>query len=192
MRYPKGHREETHARIVDEAARAFRLQGIDGVSIGDLMSRLGLTHGGFYAHFESKDVLVANACQRAAQQGMALLYEGTEGLSRADAFDLVIKRYLSRTHRDHPEQGCAVAAVGSDVRRASPTVQSMFGRVIQSMLDRVRAVLPEGSDGEDDAIGMLALLVGGIVLSRAVGDPAMSERVLRAARRFARGAAASR
>jgi TetR/AcrR family transcriptional repressor of nem operon len=184
MRYPKGHREETHARIVDEAARAFRENGIEGVSIGDLMARLGLTHGGFYAHFENKDVLAAEACERAATEGQELLYRGTERLSRDEALLTVIRRYLSRTHRDHPENGCAAAAMGSEMRRASPVVRSMFSRVVTAIATRFRAVLPEGAT-QDDALGMLATMVGGMVLARAVDDPALSDRILQAARRFA-------
>lgn len=189
MRYPKGHREETHARIVEEAARAFRANGIDGVSIGDLMARLGLTHGGFYAHFENKDVLAAEACEAAAAQGQDELFQGTEALARDEAFVTILRRYLSRTHRDHPETGCAAAALGSEMRRAPSVVRRVFGRVIDQMAARLLGLLP-GSSTEEDALGVLATMVGGMVLARAVDDPGQSERLLRAAKRFA-GRAAS-
>ena len=183
MRYPKGHREETHARIVDEAARVFRADGFDGVSIGELMARLGLTHGGFYAHFENKDVLAAEACEHAAAQGQEELLRGVDQMPREEAFPTVVRRYLSRTHRDHPETGCAAAALGSEMRRAPSMVRSVFGRVVESISGRLRRLMST-STTEEQALGALATMVGGMVLARGVEDPAQSERILRAARRF--------
>jgi TetR/AcrR family transcriptional repressor of nem operon len=183
MRYPKGHREETHRRIVDEAARAIRSAGIDGVSIGDLMARLGLTHGGFYAHFENKDVLVAEACEHAVTEAQEELYEGTDALSRDDALSLVMRRYLSRTHRDHPEEGCVGAALGSDLARSAPVVRGTFTKIVRALAARLRSVLPHGHDTEDDALAALSTMVGAMVLARAVDEADLSDRILRAARR---------
>ncbi|HEV2734175.1 MAG TPA: TetR family transcriptional regulator [Longimicrobiaceae bacterium] len=195
VRYSKEHKEETRRRILEAAARAYREEGVSGVGIGELMQSIGLTHGGFYAHFDSKDALVAEACESVrsplAQRYFAWAEEagGAEGLRR------MIRGYVSRQHRDDPGLGCLMPALAADVSRAAPEVRSSFTRSLRGLLAGVARLLPGGRRAPaaepeaEDAIPDAALvlvsgMVGAVLLARAADDPALSDRILLAARRF--------
>jgi TetR/AcrR family transcriptional repressor of nem operon len=195
VRYSKEHKEETRRRILEAAARAYREEGVSGVGIGELMQSIGLTHGGFYAHFDSKDALVAEACESVrsplAQRYFAWAEEagGAEGLRR------MIRGYVSRQHRDDPGLGCLMPALAADVSRSGPEVRASFTRSLRGLLAGVARLLPGGrraaaaSDGVEDAIPDEALvlvsgMVGAVLLARAADDPELSDRILLAARRF--------
>ncbi len=196
VRYSKEHKEETRRRILEAAARAYREEGVEGVGIGELMQSIGLTHGGFYAHFDSKDALVAEACDSVrstlAQSWFAWAEEagGAEGLRR------VIRGYVSRQHRDEPGLGCLMPALAADASRAAPEVRASFTRSLRGLVAGVARLLrgargapaaPAPASGEaipDEALVLVSGMVGAVLLARAADDPELSDRILLAARRF--------
>jgi AcrR family transcriptional regulator len=190
-RTPNSRKEETHERILDVAARAIRRHGYAGVGVADVMKEAGLTHGGFYAHFESRDALLAAA---ADQEGV----ESTEHLTRAIAaakpgqeLTALVDAYLSDGHVAAPEQGCAVAAAGSEVPRQEAQVRRAASRRIKDFIGLIERQFPEWgkSAAHDKAMGIAATLVGSVVLARAVDDPQLSKRIRKAARELIRASA---
>jgi len=181
MRYGEGHKESVRTRIVDAASRALRAGGIDGVSIPKLMKLVGLTHGGFYAHFRDRDELVAEALMAAGQESAErMLAEGTKPPEER------FRGYLSKAHADHPEVGCVLAALGTEASRQAPPVRRAFARIGRGFLRRIETVLhPESEPGtlSDEALETGARMVGALVLARLVQDDALAERILDAARR---------
>lgn len=186
-----GKKEATHERIVDEAARALRRDGYDGVRVAEIMNEAGLTHGGFYAHFASRDALVVEAVERAAQSSLEAL--GAMAVARpGDAgggLAALAERYLSNTHAERVESGCVLAALASETPRQPAEVRAVATRNVEGFVDVVERLLP-GCDGDegrrDDAHVMVAALVGALVLARAVDDPELSRELRGAVKRFAR------
>jgi TetR/AcrR family transcriptional repressor of nem operon len=180
MRYPAGHKDRTRQRIVQGASRAYRRKGVAGVGIADLMKVLGLTHGGFYAHFRSKDDLVAAALA----EGMTETLERftARGARSAAAFAGL---YLSRAHRDRATSGCVLAALAGDVPRQGVVVRRAFTKAYLRFLERLESLVPGRAARErrEQALALSARLVGAILLSRALADEALSDRLLAAARR---------
>jgi len=187
VRYEREHKRRTHASIVDAASRAFRAQGIERVGVGDVMARAGLTHGGFYAHFPSKDALVAEACTASLLESAGRLFESPDGTGTQRTLSQVIRAYLSRAHRDAPEAGCAIAALGGEIARHSPATRQAFTEAAQTYAERLATLLPEGA-GRDEAWALLAGMAGTVTLARAVDEPALSDRILLAGRRLYGGA----
>src|SRR3954465_4731386 len=184
-------KEETRERILRAAARAIRKHGYEGVGVADVMKEAGLTHGGFYAHFESRDALLAAA---ADQEGV----ESSEHLTRAIAaakpgqeLMALVDAYLSDGHVAAPEKGCAIAAAGTEVPRQHADVRRAANRRIKDIIGLVERQLPEWgrSAGHDKAMGIAAPLVGSVVLARAVDDAQLSKRIRKAARELIRTAA---
>jgi AcrR family transcriptional regulator len=183
-------KEETRERILRAASRAIRKHGYEGVGVADVMKEAGLTHGGFYAHFESRDALLAAA---ADQEGV----ESSEHLSRAIAaakpgqeLMALVDAYLSDGHVAAPEKGCAIAAAGTEVPRQHADVRRAANRRIKDIIGLVERQLPEWgrSAGHDKAMGIAATLVGSVVLARAVDDAQLSKRIRKAARELVRTA----
>ncbi|MEZ4409293.1 MAG: helix-turn-helix domain-containing protein [Polyangiales bacterium] len=182
MRYPKEHKAEVRARIVEAAARALRRGGLDGVSVPALMRGAGLTHGGFYAHFESRDALVAEAVALAASQ--------TSGVfERAADLAASLDRYLSMGHVAHPEEGCVIAALGADGARAEGAPRRAFSEAAKGLLRHVYARRTGRRDGalDDASLALAAAMVGAVVLARLVDDDALAARILKAVRETQRG-----
>jgi AcrR family transcriptional regulator len=182
MRYPDSHKGEVRQRIVDAAARALRTSGIAGVSIPGLMKQAGMTHGGFYNHFEDRDALVAAALERAADDSVIA--------DESRSLEGLLAQYLSEGHVIHPEMGCVVAALGAEASRAEGPTRGTFARVARRFIERVarkKDGLPKTkrSAPSDAALVLAAQMVGAIVLARSVDDPAMAARIVRAARRAA-------
>jgi TetR/AcrR family transcriptional repressor of nem operon len=175
----------SHQRIVKAASRGIRRDGIDNVSVAELMSQAGLTHGGFYRHFDSRDELMAEAVADALEQG-AKRFTTSAAPGGQAALSAIIDGYLSRFHRDKPETGCAVAALPGDIARADPQCREAYARQVRSYIGVLTELMPAGDS--DDAQLILAALIGGLVLARAVGDRALSneilDRVARALRRY--------
>ena len=186
MRFSKDHKAATREKIVETAAKRFRQDGIDGVSVPALMKDIGLTHGGFYAHFPSKDALVTEAISAGMVQAVTMLAT----LVPADAADPIhgfVDAYCSAQHRDAPGSGCAIAALSGDVARHSPEVRAEMIAQVEAAIGRLAAVAePLGDlDRNDVAAGTLAGVVGAIVLSRMCrDDAALSDRILSASRRL--------
>ena len=179
MRYPEGHKDDVRARIVDAASRALRRHGIDGVSIPALMKQAGLTHGGFYTHFESRDELVADAIVAAGTETADAVFPD------AIPLDETLDRYLSKGHLDHPEEGCVLAALGTDGARQPARVRKAFAHVARGFLRLTERKLHPRRRSDtvsDEALARAATMVGAVVLARLVQDSSLSERILAAAR----------
>lgn len=178
MRYPAEHKEAVRAKIVEQASRALRRAGLDGVSIPALMKRAGLTHGGFYAHFEDRDELVVEAVRFAANETGSGLFEA------APTLEVALERYLSLEHVRHPDHGCVVAALGADGPRQSAPVKRAFAWAARGLIDLVQSRLAPGRPVPSDrALEIATRMVGAIVLARLLDDPALRQRVLDVARR---------
>lgn len=179
MRYAEGHKEAVRDRILQAAADALRRSGLAGVSIPALMKLVGLTHGGFYVHFDNRDELVAHAIRTAAAGSAQGPF--ADGLSLTET----LERYLSPGHLDHPEQGCVLAALGPEGARQPPPVRTAFADVARGLLRAVdRKLHPRRTARtiSDDALRLAATMVGAVVLGRLVDDPELAARILKAAR----------
>lgn len=183
MRYSDTHKDETRKKVVGAAAIAVRAKGPEGVGVAEVMAAAGLTHGGFYAHFPSKEALVAAAVDEAFRQGRARFTRMTDGLPPAEAFSAFVDYYVTREHRDRPEQGCPIAVLSSELPRQGRLVREAYERGVQGLVDRLAAWMPEGrGDRRRLATSLLAEMAGAVSLSRAIADAADAERLLADAR----------
>ena len=183
-RRPASSRKEaTHERIVETAARAIRRSGYGGTGVAELMKEAGLTHGGFYAHFESREGMLAEAADRAGLDGMALLARVAAAAPRGKALEALLRAYLSDGHVESVATGCAVAALGSEMPRQAPKVRRAATRRIKEMIDLVGRQSPDwGQPGAHErALVTMATALGALVLARAVDDPQLSQAVREAA-----------
>lgn len=185
MESAPSRRQQTHDRIVDTAARALRGTGFGGIGVADIMKQAGLTHGGFYAHFASRDALLAEALQRAGEDSQervrrSIAAGAAKGMS---PFRALVEGYLSERHLKSPESGCPVAALASEMPRQTPEVREVAARRVQALFAAVAATLPP--DAPAEVPGLVAShLVGALQLARALGDNAQGRRHLATARRF--------
>lgn len=170
MPWPKAHKQETRERIVAAAAAAFREGGISDVGVAQLMDRAGLTHGGFYAHFTSKDEIVAEAFAHAAAQTREQMGGSHDALAYAN-------KYLSETHAAHPERGCPLAAMGSELVRGSARVRRALAANLQKRLEQLYALVSASSAAQRRwrAAGALACMVGGLTIARGLSDAQREE-----------------
>ncbi len=176
-------KEATHDRIVGVAARAIRRTGYNGTGVADIMKAAGLTHGGFYAHFSSRDALLAEAADRAGWESIQLLQRLAGDAPTSQAFEAMIKGYLSKEHLESKETGCPVAALGSEMPRQAPEVRRAATRRIKEMIDLVaRQSADWGQPGAHErALITVVTMVGTLVLARAVDDPNLSDALREAA-----------
>ena len=176
-------KEATHERIVETAARAIRRSGYDGTGVAEIMKEAGLTHGGFYAHFESREGMLAEAADRAGADGMALLSRAAAAVPPAKALDAMLRAYLSKEHLQSVETGCAVAALGSEMPRQAPKVRRAATRRLKEMIDLVARQSPDwGQPGAHErALVTVATALGALVMARAVDDAKLSDAVREAA-----------
>jgi TetR/AcrR family transcriptional repressor of nem operon len=186
MRITKQQAEENRARVVAAAARLFREKGFEGVGVADLMRAAGLTHGGFYNHFESKDDLSAAACAYALTQAVERIESVAEGDS-GETFDEYRHRYLSRKSRDAEGFRCPMVAFGNDVSRQGPELREVYAKGLKRYLDAfVKAYVSECGGRRDEAelraeaIAYFATMVGAVSLARSVAkaDVAFSDEIL--------------
>ena len=171
------NKEATHERIVDIAARAIRRSGYHGTGVADIMKAAGLTHGGFYAHFTSRDALLAEAADRAGFDSVQLLQRLAGGASGPQALQSMIQGYLSKGHLESSETGCHVAALGSEMPRQAPEVRHAATRRLKEMIDLVARQSEDwGQPGAHErALVTIATMVGTMVLARAVDDPKLAD-----------------
>lgn len=176
-------KEITHERIVEVAARAIRRSGYAGTGVADIMKEAGLTHGGFYAHFPSREVLLAEAADRAGAEAVALSEQIAASVPPEQALPAMVRAYLSKEHREAIETGCPVSALGSEMPRQAPVVRRAATRRIKEMIDVVARQLPDwGEPGaHEQALLTVATMVGTLVLARAVDDAKLSDSFLEAA-----------
>ena len=170
-------REVTHQRIVEAAARATRRSGYDGTGVADIMKAVGLTHGGFYAHFASREAMLVEAADHAGAESVAALTSIAEAAPPQQAVRSMIRAYLSKEHVDGAESGCPVAALGSEMPRQAPKVRRAATRRIKEMIDVVARHSPGQGEpgGYERALVTVATMVGALVLARAVDDPKLSK-----------------
>ena len=194
MRYPTDHKQKTHARILREAGRLFRARGYKGCGVDDVMKAAGLTPGGFYAHFDSKEALLAEMLAGAIEQTRDQLLQGLDKTEGVEWLQKVVKRYLTSTHRDAVATGCALPSLISELTRMGDEGQQQFEAYLLELVSEMEEKMPRGLglDGVDRVLATLALFVGGLSLARAVADPALSARILAACRRLAVPEAAAR
>ncbi len=176
-------KQESHERIVQAAARAIRRSGYDGTGVADIMKEAGLTHGAFYAHFESRGAMLAEAADRAGAESNAFGASVIAAVPAEQAFRALIQAYLSEEHLASIETGCPVAALGSEMPRQAPEVRRAATRRIKEMIDLVARQSPDwGQPGAHErALVTVATMVGTLLLARAVDDAALSDSLCSAA-----------
>ena len=178
-----GRKDATHERIVEAAARAIRRSGYGGTGVADIMKDAGLTHGGFYAHFASREAMLAEAADRAGAESVAAVERVAATAPPRKALQALLRAYLSKAHVEGIETGCAVAALGSEMPRQAPEVRRAATRRIKEMIDLVARQLPDwGQPGaHEHALVAVATMVGALVLARAVDDSRLSGALREAA-----------
>jgi TetR/AcrR family transcriptional repressor of nem operon len=178
MRVSREQAAENRSRIVEVAAQRFRERGFDGIGVADVMKEAGLTHGGFYGHFGSKEELMAEAYRKALESSQAELRK--RAARSSDPIADIARQYLTPRHRDNPGEGCAVAALGADVARQGRAVRRVFTEGLRAALEAL-AALAKGSSAaakRRKAVRIYASWIGAMVLARAVDDPALSREIL--------------
>ena len=184
MRYSESHKQETHGKLVKIAAKMLREKGPDGFAVAELMNEAGLTHGGFYAHFESKEACVAEALHEVFAQMARHTQKSVDGLPPRHALATVIDLYVSPRHRDSIGDGCPLTSLNSDMPRQPQTVREAFDSGVKTMVATMKSRL--SSAGVDNAEGLasaiLAAMVGAVSMARAVSDKTLSDELLVAAR----------
>jgi TetR/AcrR family transcriptional regulator, transcriptional repressor for nem operon len=176
-------KDVTHDRIVEAAARAIRRSGYGGTSVADIMKEAGLTHGGFYAHFTSREAMLAEAADRAGAEAAAVSARVVAAGPPEQAMRRLVQAYLSKEHVKDMEMGCPVAALGSEMPRQATAVRGAATRRIKEMIDIIARQAPDwGQPGaHEQALVTVATMVGTLLLARAVDDPKLSDALLKAA-----------
>ena len=173
-------KETTHKRIVETAARAIRRSGYDGTGVADIMKEAGLTHGGFYAHFSSRDAMLAEAADLAGADTLAIAESIFAEAPQEQALFALMNAYLSNEHMANIESGCALAALGSEMPRQAPEVRKASTRRIKEMISLLESRLT-GSDAHEKALLAISTMVGTLLLARAVDEPELSQDFRQAA-----------
>ncbi|TDV35878.1 TetR family transcriptional regulator [Paraburkholderia caballeronis] len=189
MKKSRSEVAQTRKRIVEVASEEIRRNGIQATVLADVMAKAGLTHGGFYRHFESKDQLVAEACA----SGMAVILDAAAAAAESAAaesdnkaaFRSIVERYLSAEHRDNPTGGCVLAGLGSELARADEPARAAasgaFSELVDVMAKRIRRRNPEAA--RSDAVFALSAMIGAITMSRVMTDRALSDSILQDVKR---------
>jgi len=189
---PGSKKEQTRERILRAAARAIRKHGYEGVGVADVMKEAGLTHGGFYAHFDSRDALLAAAVGQAGAESTENLNRAVAAAKPGEELMALVDTYLDERHVAAPEHGlgCAIAAAGSEVPRQQAEVRRAAARRIKDLIGFVERQFPEWgkSAAHEKAMGVVASMVGALILARAVDDPQLSKAIRKSARELIRGA----
>lgn len=178
-----GRKEATHERIVEVAARAIRRSGYGGTGVADIMKEAGLTHGGFYAHFESRDALLAEAGDRAGAESVALAARIAAAAPPGQALQAMMRAYLSQEHIAAIETGCPVSALGSEMPRQAPEVRHVATVHIKEMIDLFARQMPDWGQprAHERAMALVCAMVGTTMIARAVDDPKLSQALCAAA-----------
>jgi TetR/AcrR family transcriptional repressor of nem operon len=183
MRYPKEHKARTRQKIVETAAREFREKGLEGVGVADLMASAGLTHGGFYAHFGSKEALVAEACTHGVAATIETLDFRARQAPPGEGLRTIVRTYLSRAHRDDAARGCIMPSLAGEIARRGPETRKAFTDQLRAFAAVIARQLSGDAAARDRrALAIAAGLVGAVALARSVDDPALSDAILEAAR----------
>jgi TetR/AcrR family transcriptional repressor of nem operon len=179
MKVTREQAARNRERIVEAAAQRFRERGFEGIGVADLMREAGLTHGGFYGHFSSKEDLIAEASERVLMGSLALFTDVAER-APADPLPAIANAYLTTGHRDKPGEGCLLAALGPEVSRQGPTVRRAVTDHLRAAVDLLAKLVPGRSKTarRQKAISTYATLVGTMVIARAVDDRRLSQEIL--------------
>jgi TetR/AcrR family transcriptional repressor of nem operon len=178
MRYEKGHKDATRKHIVEVASRRLRRDGIEATGIAPLMADAGLTHGGFYSHFASKEALLREVITDTLSARRAKL--AGAAANAADPIEGLVRYYLRPLHRDEPEQGCAIAALAPEIGRQSMPTREAFADELDTLIDLIadHLLISDPEDRRRAAEGIFAVMMGALQLARAVNDPARSEQLM--------------
>lgn len=180
MRRSKQEAAETRRRIISTAAVEFRRNGINNTGLSDLMAAAGLTHGGFYRHFQSKDELVVEACDAAVRSMVDRFAAAAAGKSAQSRLEAAAARYLSLNHRDDPAHGCPLAALGSEIARCDEGVRSAatkgFLRLVEIIAAQYEGTRPDLA--RQRALAAASMMIGALTMSRMVTDPELSSEIL--------------
>jgi len=179
MRYAPGHKARTREKILEAAGRVFRRRGFEGAGVDEVMREAGLTPGGFYAHFRSKEELLGEALAQSASRMEEASRARLDGLSGGDWLNAFVEWYLSRAHRGNLEAGCPLAALVSEVARSSESVKDRFESILTVLSANLSARVGDGL-AEDRSLAILALCIGGLGMARSVRDEALADRILAA------------
>ncbi len=184
MRYSKEHKLETHARIVKKASVRLREKGAHGVGVADLMKDAGLTHGGFYAHFDSREALVIEAFAYAMDRSTERWRKIAEQTPPDKRVTTIVESYLTPEHRDDPGRGCAIPTLAAEIARESPKTRKAFAAKLEQMIDALAAQIPDvpRKAARKQAMATIATMMGTMVLARVAGNGDFSDEILGAGR----------
>ncbi|WP_176594589.1 TetR/AcrR family transcriptional regulator [Sphingobium sp. EM0848] len=168
-------------KVVEAASRLFRARGVEGVGINEVMRECGLTHGGFYNQFTSKQALAAEACARSLANGVTRWRALADKSGPDDAASAIAADYLSARNRDAPERGCALLALGPDAARQGGELAAAFRKGFNDLTDIIETSSPDLS--REDALARMAQMVGAMILARGVADPILSDEIMAATRK---------
>jgi TetR/AcrR family transcriptional regulator, transcriptional repressor for nem operon len=184
MRYSKEHKFETHERIVKKASVKLREKGAHGIGVADLMKDAGLTHGGFYAHFDSRDALVIEAFTHAMDRSTARWRKLSEETPVEKRLSKIVNTYLAPVHRDDPGHGCAVPTLAAEIARESAKTRRVFAGRMEQMIDMLADQfhgMPRKA-ARKEAVAALATMMGSLVMARVAGNGEFSEEILKSGR----------
>jgi len=192
MRYSREHKLETHARIVKRASVRLREKGAHGIGVADLMKDAGLTHGGFYAHFDSREALVIEAFTHAMDRSTERWRKLAEQTPPEQRFAAIVDSYLTPMHRDDPGHGCAIPTLGAEIARESPRTRKAFAAKLEEMIDAIAAQIPDlpRKAARKQATAAIATMMGTLVMARVAGNGEFSEEILSSGREAVLGRAA--
>jgi TetR/AcrR family transcriptional regulator, transcriptional repressor for nem operon len=184
VRYTDTHKDETHKRLLKIAAVQLREKGPERLGVADVMKAAGLTNGGFYAHFKSKDDLLVKAIEAGFAQAQRRVTRMVEGLPPRHALATYIDFYVSATHRDNPASGCAITALNSDLPRQSKKFRAAFEMGVKSLSSSLAGWMKAAGivDAEQLAPSILAAMAGAVSLSRTISDSDLSDELLASTR----------
>jgi len=184
MRYSREHKLETHARIIKRASVRLREKGAHGIGVADLMKDAGLTHGGFYAHFDSREALVIEAFAYAMDRSTARWRELVQQIPPEERLPTIVNSYLTKVHRDDPGHGCAVPSLGAEIARESPRTRKAFLAKLEQMMDMLADQIPDvpRKVARKQAMATVASMMGTLVLARIAGSGELSDEILAAGR----------
>ena len=189
MRYSKEHKQETHARIVKKASVRLREKGAHGIGVADLMKEAGLTHGGFYAHFDSREALVIEAFGYAMDRAAERWRTMASDIPLESRLSTIVESYVSAAHRDDPGRGCAVPTLGAEIARESAKTRKAFAAKLDQMIDLVADQIPDvpRKTARRLAMGTMATMMGALVMARVAGNGELSDEILASGREAALG-----
>jgi TetR/AcrR family transcriptional regulator, transcriptional repressor for nem operon len=192
MRYSREHKLETHARIVKRASVRLREKGAHGIGVADLMKDAGLTHGGFYAHFDSREALVIEAFAHAMDRSSERWRKLAEQTPPDQRMAAIVESYLTPAHRDDPGHGCAIPTLAAEIARESSKTRKAFAAKLEQMIDTLAAQIPDISckAARKQAMAVIATMIGTLVMARVAGNGDVSEEILNAGREAVLGRAA--